>query len=64
METKKTLKKYQITWTAHACETVEAYDLQEAMDLASGEEPPQIMDFCIALSDPEVSRHPDCTEDE
>lgn len=64
MKTKKTLKKYQIVWTAHAFETIEAYDLQEAMDLARDEEPPQMLDFVVALSDPEVGIHPDETESE
>lgn len=62
MENKKTLKKYQIVWTANAFETIEAYDLQEAIDLARNEEPPQMLDFVVALSDPEVSIHPDETE--
>ena len=59
MNTEKQLKKYQITWTAHAFETIEAYDLQEAMELARDEEPPQLLDFCVSLSDPEVEIHPD-----
>lgn len=63
METKKTLKKYQITWTANAFETIEAYDLQEAMDLARDEEPPQLLDFVVALSEPEVEIHPDQEDD-
>ena len=62
MKNKKTLKKYQITWTANAFETIEAYDLQEAIDLARDEEPPQMLDFVVSLSDPEVSIHPDETE--
>lgn len=64
MKTQKTLKKYQIVWTAHAFETIEAYDLQEAMDLARNEEPPQMLDFVVSISDPEVCKHPDETDDE
>lgn len=59
MTNQKTLKKYQIVWTANAFETIEAYDIQEAIDLARNEKPPQIYDFIIALSDPEISIHPD-----
>lgn len=53
------MKKYQIIWTAHAFETIEATSIEEAMALARDEEPPQLLDFCIALSDPEVQTHPD-----
>ena len=64
MKTEKTLKKYQITWTAHAFETIEAYDLQEAIELARDEEPPQILDFVVVADHIEVELHPDETEDE
>lgn len=64
MKTEKTLKKYQITWTAYACDYIEAYDLQEAIDLARNEEPPQMLDFVVSQADPEVGIHPDETEDE
>lgn len=57
-------KKYQITWAAHAFETIEANDLQEAIELARDMEPPQLLDFVVALSDPEVEIHPDALEDE
>lgn len=64
MKNQKTLKKYQIVWTAHAFETIEAYDLQEAIDLARNEEPPQMLDFVVSVSDPEVGIHPDEMESE
>ena len=63
MNNQTKLKKYLITWTAHACEAIEAHSLQEAINLANNQEPPQIMDFCISLSDPDVERHPDCIEE-
>lgn len=59
MNTEKQLKKYQITYTAYAFETIEAYDLQEALDLAKKEEAPQLYDFSIGLTDTKVELHPD-----
>lgn len=59
MKTKKELKTYQITWTANAFETIEAYSQEEALELAQDGPRPSLMDFVVAESEPEVEIHPD-----
>lgn len=58
MSQKKKIR-YLITWTAHATDVIEADNLREAIEIAKDSEPPQILDFSVALSEPDVETHPD-----